>query len=270
YHVLPRARALSIATVGCNLGCVFCQNWEISQAFPEKSRFLVRTPEQIVQEALAKDCETIAYTYTEPTVFFEYMLDTAKLARKAGLKNLWITCGNINPEPLAELCEVLDAANVDLKGYDEGFYRKYCKATLPPILQTLETLKARGVFVEVTNLLVPDANDDPDMIRRMCEWIRRRLGEETPLHFSRFHGDYLMKDRPRTPEKTLLMARDIARKAGLKHVYLGNIRTRDGENTSCPHCGKTVIERRGFWVPHLMVAQGRCGFCNGKIAGVWK
>ncbi|MHC5036016.1 MAG: AmmeMemoRadiSam system radical SAM enzyme [Planctomycetota bacterium] len=270
FHVLPGANAYSIATAGCNLGCVFCQNWEISQAFPEKSRGFHASPERIVRAAVAKRCETIAYTYTEPTVFFEYMVDTARLAKKKGLKNLWITCGYINPEPLEELCEVLDAANVDLKGFDEGFYRQYCKGTLPPVLRTLETLKAKGVLVEVTNLLVPDANDDPQMIRRMCEWIRRRLGEETPLHFSRFHGDYLLKDRPRTPPETLRMAARIAREAGLKHVYLGNIRLEDGETTFCPHCGKRVVERRGFEVTSLMIARGRCAYCNGKVHGIWE
>jgi pyruvate formate lyase activating enzyme len=270
FHVLPGAKAFSIATAGCNLGCVFCQNWEISQAFPEKSRVFEATPDEIVRAAEAKGCETIAYTYTEPTVFFEYMLDTARLARARGIKNLWITCGYIEPEPLKELCEVLDAANVDLKGFDEGFYRKYCRATLPPVLRTLEILKKNGVFVEVTNLLIPDANDDPEVVGRMCEWIVRRLGDETPVHFSRFHPKYLLRDRPATPAKTLVSAADIARKAGLKHVYLGNIRLRDGETTFCPHCRKRVVERRGFWVESLMVAHGKCVHCNGKIAGIWE
>ncbi len=270
FHVLPRARAFSLATAGCNLGCVFCQNWEISQAFPEEARHLDAPPARIVDAAVESGCEVIAYTYTEPTIFFEYMMDTAKRAKKRGLKNVWITCGYINPEPLRELCTVLDAANVDLKGYDEGFYRTYCKATLPPVLKTLEILEAEGVFVEVTNLLIPGANDDPQTIRRMCSWIRRRLGAETPLHFSRFHGAYQLEDRPRTPAATLRKARDIARAEGLQHVYLGNIFLEDGETTFCPHCGKRVVERRGFVVETLMIAHGRCAFCGGKIEGVWE
>jgi len=270
FHVLPGARALSIATAGCNLGCVFCQNWEISQAYPEKSPSYDLPPERVVELAIEKNCETIAYTYTEPSVFFEYMLDTARLARKRGLKNLWITCGYINPEPLEELCSVLDAANVDLKGFDEGFYRKYCKATLPPVLATIETLKAEGVFVEVTNLVIPGANDDPETIRRMCEGIARRLGPETPLHFSRFHGDYLLRDRPATPPETLVLARSLARKAGLKHVYIGNIRLEDGETTFCPSCGEPIIIRQGYWVRAVLMEDGKCRHCGAPVAGVWK
>jgi pyruvate formate lyase activating enzyme len=271
FHFLPGAQALSIATIGCNLGCVFCQNWEISQSFPEERTYEEEVPpERIVDIARERGIATIAFTYTEPTVFYEYMLDIARGARKAGIRTLWITCGYINPGPLEEFCEVLDAANVDLKGYDEAFYRKYCKATLPPVLRTLETLRRKGIWVEVTNLVIPGANDDPDGIRRMCSWMRRTLGEEIPLHFSRFHPDYLLKDRPATPPSTLERARSIAREEGLKHVYIGNLSTSDGETTFCPKCARAVVVREGFWVKESRLEGGRCGFCGAPVAGVWK
>ncbi|MCU0724061.1 MAG: AmmeMemoRadiSam system radical SAM enzyme [Planctomycetes bacterium] len=271
FHFLPGAHALSIATIGCNLGCVFCQNWEISQSFPESRAYGEEVPpERIVGMALERDIETIAFTYTEPTVFFEYMVDVARAAREAGLRTLWITCGYINPEPLAELCAVLDAANVDLKGFDEAFYRTYCQATLPPVLRTLETLRKNGVWVEVTNLVIPGANDDPETIRRMCSWMRRALGEEVPLHFSRFHPDYRLEDRPATPPATLEAARRVAREEGLKHVYIGNLSTPDGETTFCPRCGRPVVVREGFWVRETRLEGGRCASCMSPVAGVWK
>jgi len=271
FHFLPGARALSVATIGCNLGCVFCQNWEISQKRPEEETYAAEVPpERIVEIARERGIGTIAYTYTEPSVFFEYMMDIAREARKAGLKNLWITCGYINPEPLAELCGVLDAANVDLKGYDEAFYREYCKATLPPVLKTLEILREKGVWVEVTNLLIPRANDDPEMIRRMCSWMHRSLGDDVPLHFSRFHPDYLLLDRPATPPATLAMARGIAREEGLRYVYIGNLATSDGETTFCPRCKRLVLAREGFEVTESGLRNGTCGSCGAPIAGVWK
>jgi len=270
FHFLPASKAFSIATAGCNLGCVFCQNWQISQALPESARHLSLTPEEAVARARAAGCTTIAYTYTEPTVFYEYMYDTARLAHEHGLRNLWITCGYINPEPLRELCQVMDAANIDLKGFSEEFYNTYCEASLQPVLDTLRIAKEEGVWVEVTNLVIPGANDDPKMIREMCQWLVETLGPETPLHFSRFHPDYRLLDKPPTPPATLREAAAIARQEGLKHVYIGNLPTERGEDTFCPNCGSALIRRRGFQVTENVIENGRCPSCGADVAGVWK
>jgi len=268
-HFLPSTRALSIATAGCNLGCVFCQNWQISQAYPEKAKHIVATPEQVVAMAKRYGCDTIAYTYTEPTIFYEFMLDTAKLARKNGLKNAWITCGYINPKPLKELCKVMDAANIDLKGFDEKFYMTYCKATLAPVLETLKLALKEGVWVEVTNLVIPGANDDPATIRKMCEWYVKELGPDVPLHFSRFFPRYRLLDKPVTPSATLIKAASIARKAGIHYVYIGNIALEEGRDTICPKCGHVCIQRRGYFVVKNDLKDGHCPKCGAKIAGVW-
>ena len=269
FHVLPGSRALSLATVGCNLHCTFCQNWEISQAYPEKAAHRHFDPEQIVGLALRLGCHTIAYTYTEPTIFYEYMLDTAKLARKRGLRNLWITCGYINPEPLRELCKYLDAANVDLKGFSEAFYRKYCFGRLEPVLTTLKILKEEDVFFEITNLVIPGANDDPADIRRLCKWIVADLGPDTPLHFSRFFPKYKMSKGSPTPVNTLLQARDIAIEEGLRYVFIGNVYVQGAEDTRCPKCGKLLVQRRGYTARAHAVDKGRCRYCGTPIPGIW-
>lgn len=269
YHVLPGSSALSVATVGCNSGCVFCQNYEISQASPEDVPRTEVPPERLVAAAVARGDEGIAYTYTEPTVFYEYMLDTAALARKQGLRNYWITCGQIREEPLVELCKVLDAANVDLKGFSDEFYVTYCDFHLAPVLRTLQVLHREGVFVEITNLVIPGANDDPEMVRAMCRWIKAELGPETPLHFSRFHPDYKLTRRPPTPAATLERMRAIALEEGLKHVYIGNAQTASGSDTACPGCGRTLIRRSGFLVLSNRVREGRCPDCGAPVAGVW-
>ena len=270
FHVLPSSQAFSVATVGCNLGCVFCQNYEISQTAPEDAPRHDVPPEQLVALCLKHKCDGIAYTYTEPTVFFEYMVDTAKLARAKGLKNYWVTCGYIEEEPLVELCTVLDAANVDLKGFSDEFYVKYSNAHLYPVLRTLKILRREQVFFEITNLIVPGGNDSPEMIRAMCRWIVAELGAGTPVHFSRFHPAYKLTKRPATPLATLQRARDIAREEGLKYVYIGNIRTRGGDTTVCPHCGKTVVDRVGYHVRKNNVSEGKCGSCGVSIPGVWR
>jgi len=270
FHVLPGTRAFSIATVGCNLGCVFCQNYEISQANPLDVPHHLLPPEKVVELALRMHCDGIAYTYTEPTTFFEYMVDTARLARKNGLRNYWITCGWIQEKPLLELCEVLDAANVDLKGFSDEFYVKYCNAHLHPVLRTLEILRREQVHFEITNLVIPGANDDPEMIRAMCRWIVARLGRDTALHFSRFHPDYKLTRRPATPLKTLLMARRIALEEGLRFVYVGNVISPGLEDTICPGCGRTLIRRVGFTVLKDDVVDGRCKYCGARIPGIWR
>lgn len=269
YHVLPGSTALSLATVGCNSGCVFCQNYQISQALPEDVRHLFVPPEQLVDLARKRGDKGIAFTYTEPTVFFEYMLDTARLAKEQGIRSYWITCGQINEAPLLELCKYLDAANVDLKGFSEGFYREYCDFEIQPVLQTLKVLVAQGVWVEITNLLIPGANDDPGMIRDMCRWIAIELGPEVPLHFSRFHPDFKLLKRPATPATTLVMARNIALESGLKHVYIGNVRVEGAGDTICPNCGKCVIKRSGFLVVENHLREGCCPFCGHPVHGCW-
>ena len=269
FHMLPGSRALSVATVGCNLGCIFCQNYEISQALPEEVRRYRVGPEKLVEAAVKRKCEGIAYTYTEPTVFFEYMRDTARLASKKGIKNYWITCGQIQAEPLKELCTYIDAANVDLKGFRDTFYVKYCNARLAPVLRSLKILDKQGVHVEVTNLVIPGANDDPEMIRSMCRWIVHELGADTPVHFSRFHPAYKMTRTPATPLDTLKTARSIAGEEGLHYVYIGNVRMKGAEDTICPECGKTVIERTGFFVHANHIKNGKCETCGAPVAGVW-
>ena len=270
YHFLPASRAFSVATAGCNLGCVFCQNWQISQALPESARQMTATPEEVVAAAKRTGCRTIAYTYTEPTVFYEFMLDCARLARKEGLRNLWITCGYINPEPLRELCKVMDAANIDLKGFSEEFYQEYCQASLEPVLTTLRIAKEEGMWVEVTNLVIPGANDDPTMIRDMCKWLVANVGPDVPLHFSRFHPNYRLLHKPPTPPATLEMAARIAREEGIRHVYIGNMATQSGDDTFCPECGRLLVERRGFEVLRNELAGNRCPACGAEVAGVWR
>ena len=269
FHFLPGTRAYSIATAGCNLGCIYCQNWQISQAFPEKAYHEKVTPEQVVAAAKRQGCKTIAYTYTEPTIFYEFMLDCAKLAHKEGLKNVWVTCGYINPEPERELCKVMDAANIDLKGYSEEFYNKYCGASLEPVLTALKVAREEGVWVEVTNLVIPGANDDEKMIREMCKWHMDNLGPDVPLHFSRFFPQYRMRHASPTPPGTLGKAARIAKAAGIHYVYVGNVVTQSGEDTFCPHCKRWLVKRIRYLVTENKIRKGRCPYCGKKVAGVW-
>jgi pyruvate formate lyase activating enzyme len=236
---------------------------------PEDIPFIDLDPEKLVEEAIANGCKSIAYTYTEPAVFFEYVMDTAKLAKKKGLKNIIVTNGFINPEPLRELCEVIDAANVDLKSFSDEFYKKYTGAWLNPVLENLKILKEEGVWVEITNLIIPGLNDDMREIRKMCSWIKENLGEETPVHFSRFFPNYLMQDIAPTTEEKLVEAYDIAEDVGLKYVYIGNIMTKGGESTKCPRCRKIVVDRLGFEIRKNNLKNKKCSTCKTKIAGVW-
>ena len=270
FHFMPGSRILSIATAGCSLRCRFCQNWKISQAYPEDAPHIDWTPEQVVAAAVEHRCPSIAFTYTEPSVFYEYMLDTAKLARAKGIKTVWVTCGYLNEEPLVEFAKYLDGANVDLKGFSEKYYDEYCGARLQPVLDTLKVLRREGVYFEITNLVVPGGNDTPEMIRAMCEWITKELGPGTPLHFSRYHPDHLM-DRPGpTPLSTLVRAREIARAAGIEHVYIGNVRGKGGEATVCPKCDVELIVRWGYLLEKNAVRGGACPRCKTPLPGVWE
>lgn len=269
FHFYPGTSAFSIATVGCNLRCRFCQNWQISQASPEDYKGYLLPPEEIVKEARKLKAKTIAYTYTEPTVFFEYMLECAKLAKEAGIKNMFHSAGYINPEPLKEIAKYLDGANIDLKAFNQEFYNKYSSGELKTVLQTLKILKEEGVHLEITNLIIPDVNDNMEEIKKMCEWIKKNLGSDIPIHFSRFYPQYKLANLPPTPLETLEKAARIAQKTGLKFVYIGNVPGNIFENTWCPKCKKLLIERRGFEVLRNNIVKGKCKFCGEVIAGRW-
>ncbi len=270
FHMLPGSKAFSIATAGCNLRCKFCQNWQISQSPPEKTENYYLPCEEVVNLALKYKCASIAYTYSEPTVFYEYMLDTQKIARSKGLKGIYVTAGYINPEPARELSHYIDAANVDLKGFNEKYLREVCAQELEPLLETLKLLKREGVWVEVTNLIVPTLNDDMDMIRKMCAWIKENMGDETPLHFSRFWPMYKLKNLPPTPVSTLEKARAIAMEVGLKFVYIGNVPGHKGNNTYCPRCHRILIQRIGYQILQNNLKEGKCKYCGYPIPGVWE
>jgi len=269
FHVLPGAGAFSIATAGCVLGCLFCQNWQISQSRPEKIRNYYLPPEDVVRKALFYGAKAIAYTYTEPTVFYEYMYDTARIARRMGLINTMHTCGYINKKPLKELLKYMDAVAVDLKAFSEEFYGKLCGGRLRPVLETIQTVLEQGVWLEVINLIIPGQNDNPEQIRQMCKWLRIKAGPDVPLHFSRFFPYYKMKDLPPTPFETLWKAREIALQEGLRYVYIGNIRSQ-AENTYCYKCGGLIIERVGFFVKKNLLKKGRCPYCGAIIRGLWE
>lgn len=269
YHFLPTTRAFSIATAGCSFECRYCQNWEISQARPEDLETIDLPPERVVELAGQTGSASIAYTYNEPNIFYEYMYDTSRLARVAGIRNLEITNGFLQPEPLGELCQVLDAANVDLKGFTERFYNNVCSGELQPVLDTLVTMKERGVWFEITNLIVPTLNDDLATISEMCDWIVAELGTDYPLHFSRFTPRYKLKHLPYTPVTTLERAREAALGKGIKYVYIGNVPGNPAENTHCHSCGELLIKRIGFSVMENRLVEGRCPVCGAGIPGVW-
>ena len=269
YHFLPASRSFSIATAGCNLACLNCQNWEISQQSPRNTQNIDLFPSKVVEEAMKNGCKSIAYTYSEPTAFYEYMFDTARLAKARGIKNLMISNGYINERPLRDLARYIDAANIDLKSFSDDVYAKLTGGSLNPVLSTLKILKESGVWLEITNLIVPGWNDQTAMITEMCTWLVKNGFSDTPLHFSRFFPLYKLTSIPYTPEATLLRAQAIAIKAGIKYVYVGNIPGSPAENTYCPSCKRTVIERRGFTILTNNLKSGSCKFCGTKIAGVW-
>lgn len=293
FHFLPGTQAFSMAASGCVFRCLNCQNWEISQKKPEETKDprgpevrgtpsrlaalgpgdlarLTLTPEDAARAAKAFGCPSVAYTYSEPTAWFEYMADTCVQARALGLRNIWVSCGSITREALLDLVPHLDAAHVDLKSFNPDVYRRLNSGALQPVLDTLCALKAHGVWFEVINLMVPTWTDDLDLVRRMCGWIAEHLGPDQVLHFSRFHPDYRLQDLPQTPLETLLKAREAARSAGLRYVYLGNAREiPDAGTTWCPGCRRALIERDLFSVRRNDVRAGRCRHCGARIAGVW-
>jgi len=272
YHMLPGSRIFSIATVGCNLRCSFCQNWEISQCNPEEAKTAgqIMTPEQVVDAAIENNCNSIAYTYSEPIVFYEYVLDIARLSRQKGLRNVLVSAGYINREPLIKLAPYFDVFKIDLKGFNEQFYRKVVGGDLKYILATLKELHNLGVLTEVVNLVVPSLNDDMIEIAGMCKWIYDNMGLDTPLFFSRFTPQYKLGNLPATPIETLEKARSIAMDAGLRYVYIGNVPGHPGESTYCPSCGRMLIHRYGYAILENNIKNGRCAFCGKEIPGIWE
>jgi pyruvate formate lyase activating enzyme len=269
FHFFPGSAIYSIATAGCNFRCLNCQNWEISQASPADLRQYELMPDEVVDQALLHRTGNIAFTYTEPTVFYEYMFDTAKLAREKGLKTVMISNGFINEKPLVELCQYLDAANIDLKCFDEAICHTLTGGRLQPVLNTLKTLKEKGVWLEITNLLIPGLSDNPEMITAMCDWLVYNGFSETPLHFSRFFPTYRLPGTAPTPEASLLKAKEIAESSGLNYVYIGNLPGLHGENTFCPDCRQLLIERSGYTIWQNTILEGRCPSCRKPIAGIW-
>lgn len=269
FHVLPKTLSYSIASAGCNLRCKFCQNWQISQVSPLETTNRQLSPHDVVMGAVKSGSRSVAFTYTEPTNFFEYMVDVATVSKEKGLVNVQHSNGYINPDPLKELCRFIDAVNIDLKGFSTTFYRNICGGELEPVLDTIKTLKAAGVWVEITNLVVPGHNDDMDMIRKMSEWVKNSAGADTPVHFSRFFPMYRMTSVPPTPVSVLEKAWQVAKKVGLHYVYIGNVPGHSAENTYCPHCTKLIVRRSGYNILENLVKNGRCPFCSGRIAGLW-
>ncbi len=271
YHFLPGTRCFSVATAGCNLHCKNCQNYSISQLNPEDARRVADLPpKKLVQAARQNNCKSIAYTYSEPMTFFEYTRDSQNLAHEAGIKNILVTAAYINREPVQELARHADAANVDLKSMSDKFYQEICDAHVDPVLRNLEILVKEGVWVEVTNLVIPTMNDSEDMIKRLCAWVASHLGTHVPLHFSRFYPRYKLTGLPKTPAEKLVQAREIARQEGLKFVYVGNLRVPGGGDTICPGCNKTVIRRRGYSILKYKIENGACVYCGENIPGVWQ
>jgi pyruvate formate lyase activating enzyme len=269
FHYLPGSASFSIATAGCNLDCRFCQNWQISQSRPEDLVNEEMTPEQVVDAALASGSRTVAYTYSEPTVFLEYMLDCAKLAHERGLRNVYHSNGYIAEAPLRELCGYLDAANVDLKGFTDDYYSDMCGGSLAPVLRSLRVLREEGVHLEITTLLIPGRNDDPETLRLMCRWIRQNLGPSVPVHFSRFHPQHRLTDVPPTPVERLEAARAIAMEEGLEYVYIGNVPGHEANSTYCPACGATAVRRIGYTADPSGLRGGSCRACGTALPGVW-
>ncbi|TES91494.1 MAG: AmmeMemoRadiSam system radical SAM enzyme [Candidatus Cloacimonadota bacterium] len=270
FHFLPKTQVLSIATAGCTFRCKFCQNWEISQFRPEETANYTLSPQEVVNLAKEYKTPSIACTYSEPTAFYEYMYDTSKLAKEAGIRTTVHSNGCINEEPLEELCEYLDAANIDLKFFDEDKYFKISHGYLSTVLDALVTLRNKGVHLELTNLVVPSLNDDEKEIKKMATWILENLGPDVPLHFSRFHPMYKLKNLPPTPVKTLELARDVSLEVGLQYVYIGNVPGHEGENTYCPSCGAVLIKRIGYNITANKLSNGKCSFCGRIIEGMWK
>ena len=268
FHYFPGAQAFSLATAGCNFNCRFCQNWEISQRRPEQVKTISLPPAAVIRQAQSQACPIVAHTYSEPTVFYEYVRDCAALGREKGVPNVMISNGFIQKKPLRELCRVLGAVKIDLKAFTEKFYREQCGGELQPVLDTLLTLRDEAIWFEIVMLLIPGLNDSRQEIERMCRWIARELGPDVPLHFSRFTPSYKLKNIPPTPPATLKLAQAIGRDAGISFCYVGNLLS-DAGNTYCPNCGKLLIRRLLYSIEKEGLSGNRCRFCQTVIPGVF-
>ncbi|HHQ45280.1 MAG TPA: AmmeMemoRadiSam system radical SAM enzyme [Candidatus Altiarchaeales archaeon] len=268
FHYHPGSSSYSVATMGCNFRCAWCQNADISQAVGKEIEGFELTPEDLVADAVERKCDNIAYTYTEPTVFMEYALDCMEIAREKRLGNVFVSNGFMSGEAVDALIPVLDAINIDLKGFNERFYEKYCGGRLQPILDNIEKFWKNGVWVEVTTLIVPTLNDSLDELRACAKFLAE-LDVNIPWHISRFHPDYKLTNVEATPVETLRKAYEIGKKEGLKHIYIGNIWHENAENTYCPKCGKMMVERDGYYVKSNKLKKGKCGECGEKIEGRW-
>lgn len=271
FHFFPGSTSYSIATVGCNFRCLYCQNYDISQMPKEEGPILGEyyPPEDVVADAENSGAKSIAYTYTEPTIFFEYAFDTAKLAKERGLYNIFVTNGYTEDAPLTDIKPYLDAANVDLKGFREEFYKKVCGATLKGVLDTLKHYKKLGIWIEVTTLVIPTYNDSDEELKDIAKFIKNELSEDTPWHVTAFYPTYKLLNAPPTSGKTLRRAWEIGKSEGLFYVYTGNIPGEKGESTFCPKCGKIIIERVGFSIRKSSLKGSNCGFCGEKISGIF-
>ncbi len=269
FHVLPGSRALSVSTAGCNLECKFCEVWDMALEYPENVYAHDVPPERVIKHARDSNVRSVSFAFGEPVIFYEYMAEVAHLSREAGLLNLMHTAGYIRTEPLQEIIEKIDAVNVDLKSFDEDFYREVVGGELGPVLNTLRLLRDKGVHIEITNILIPTLNDNMKKIGDMCKWIATELGADVPLHFARFYPLYKLSDLPRTPVSTLDEARHVAQEAGLKFVYIARVTDHEAENTFCPGCGKMVVERVGFVIEGIFMENGRCNNCGTEIPGKW-
>jgi pyruvate formate lyase activating enzyme len=270
FHFAPGTLAYSVATAGCNVNCRMCQNWDISQVRPEQVRATRISPQDLVRLARQYGCPSVAYTYSEPVVFFEYVVDAARSTRAAGIKNVVVTGGYIQEDPLRELCGCVDAVKVDLKGITEKFYKEVVNGELKPILNALVTLRKQGMWTEIVYLVIPTLNDSDQEFRQMARWVKSELGTDVPLHFSRFHPEYLLKNLPVTPLQTLERAKAAADAEGLHYVYLGNVPGHPAESTSCPRCRRAVVERAGLTVQAIHLRKGHCQYCGQVIPGKWE
>ncbi|HSW40336.1 MAG TPA: AmmeMemoRadiSam system radical SAM enzyme, partial [Acidobacteriota bacterium] len=269
HHFHPGHWRRTIATVGCNFRCRNCQNWSISQRTVEEARSMVRTPGQIIDGVKEAGLNSVSFTYTEPTVFYEFAYDIAKLAKQEGIRTTLVTNGFINPEPLRALLRHIDAVRVDLKAFDEAFYREVSEGSLKPVLETLKIIQQERVWLEIINLVIPTLNDAPEMIKALCEWILENLGPDVPLHFNRFMPAYRLAHLPSTPVKTLEKAHRIAREAGINFVTIGNVPGHRFDSTFCPGCDQRILHRSGLTLISNRIRDGRCRFCNRIIPGVW-
>lgn len=269
FHFLPGTTAFSIATAGCNLNCKFCQNWNISQFRPEDVSSFKLTPDECALTAFKNQCQSVAYTYSEPTIFYEYMTDCAVSVRQTGLRSVVVSAGYIEKEPLVELLGLVDAIKIDLKAFSETYYKNICNGELKAILDTLVTIKETGTWLEIVYLMLPDLNDGEQEITELCDWLLANLGPDVPIHFTRFHPAYLLKNLPITPLESLERAYDIALAKGLNYPYIGNVFGHKAENTFCPGCGKLLIARKGLQVTDNILKHGKCPTCQYSIPGVW-